>query len=111
LDVKNYLNEASNASIKKYKSVVKDYHRKYCAEIALSAQGRQMPVKGMMRECLTRGGLLKERMSAEESVMFYWMIEFVGLEKDAKKDYLDGVIEARNVELTRSYLSERIGAL
>jgi len=31
LDIKIYLNESTNPTINKYKSVVKEYHKKYCA--------------------------------------------------------------------------------
>jgi len=111
LDIKNYLNESNNGSIKKYKSVIKEYHKKYCSEITVNPQSRQIPVKIMMKESLTKGKLLKDTLSSDEIIMIYWMIEFIGLDKNAKKDYLDGVIDPKNKELTRNYLQERIRSL
>jgi len=37
---------------------------------------------------LTRSNFLKDCLNAEEMILIYWMIEFSGLDKDVKKEYL-----------------------
>lgn len=108
LDQKNYLNEELNPSIKKYKSVVKEYQKKYTQEISVQPQGRQVSAKSLMRETLAKGKLIKESLSTEEMIMVYWMIEFATLQDSVKKEYIDGVIDPKSQVLSRNYLLDRI---
>lgn len=94
VDAKQYLSEEANPSIKKYKSVLKEYHKKYSSEIAIQAQGRQLSSKALMRELLSRG-FLRADSHPEEVLLAYWMVEYLGLPKDVKKEYLDAVIDPK----------------
>ncbi len=58
-DIQQYLNEEVNSSIKKYRAVVKEYHKKYTQEITIRALGRQISSKNIMREALVKGNLIK----------------------------------------------------
>ena len=44
-----YLNEGINNSIKKYKSVVKEYHKKYHQEITTAPLGRQVTSQQLIK--------------------------------------------------------------
>ena len=95
LDIQHYLNEELNPSFKKYKNVVKQYHKKYNQEITIHALGRQVSTKSLMKETLVKGDIVRENTSKEELTMVYWMIEFINLKKDIKKEYLEAVIEPK----------------
>ena len=73
------MNEDTNASIKKYKAVVKEYFKKYNQEIKISPLGRQISTKSLIKETLTKGKLVTDSINPEEILMVYWMIEFMGL--------------------------------
>ncbi len=47
-------------------------------------------------------------MGAEELAYVYWMVEFVQMKKDVKKEYLDEVIDPKHMQLNRQYLEDRI---
>lgn len=111
VDIKSYLSEETNPSIKKYKAVVKEYHKKYSQEITMNPLGRQISSKGLIKETLTKGKLVKENLSMEEMLMIYWMIEYSTLQQNVKKEYLDGVIDPKNQVLSKNYLMDRIKAL
>jgi len=53
------LKEESNPAIKKYKSVVKEYHRKYHKEMSTKPLGRQISTKSLMKEVLSKGEMVK----------------------------------------------------
>lgn len=38
----------------------------------------------------------------------YWMIEFVQMRRDVKKEYLDEVIDPKHLQLNKPYLEDRI---
>lgn len=62
-DIKTYLSEETNPSIKKYKSVVKEYHKKYTQEITINPLGRQINSKNLIKEALTKGKIVKDSLS------------------------------------------------
>jgi hypothetical protein len=47
-----------------------------------------------MRELLSRG-FLRPDSHPEEVLLAYWMLEYLGLTKDVKKEYLDAVIDPK----------------
>lgn len=47
-------------------------------------------------------------MSPEELSYVYWMVEFVQMKKEVKKEYLDEVIDPKHLQLNRQYLEDRI---
>jgi hypothetical protein len=50
-------------------------------------------------------------MSQEELSYVYWMVEFVQMKKDVKKEYLDEVIDPKHLQLNKQYLEDRIKEL
>jgi hypothetical protein len=38
----------------------------------------------------------------------YWMVEFVQMRRDVKKEYLDEVIDPKHLQLNKPYLEDRI---
>lgn len=42
------------------------------------------------------GFLKREAINEKEVVMWHWMVEFVMMPKEIKRDYLEGVIEPKN---------------
>ena len=65
LDIKLYLNEETNPSIKKYKTVVQQYFRKYNSEIKIQAMGRQSDLKQMIRNFLRNGRVIGDKSSVD----------------------------------------------
>ena len=62
-----------------------------------------------LRQHLKQKGYLSQReMGAEELAYVYWMVEFVQMKKDVKKEYLDEVIDPKHMQLNRQYLEDRI---
>lgn len=84
-EAQSYLKEETNPSIKKYKSVVKEYHKKYHKEMTNKPLGRQVSTKSLMKEVLSKGEMLKEDLSSEENTMLFWMIEFIRMDKNVTK--------------------------
>jgi hypothetical protein len=44
-------------------------------------------------------------------VMIYWMLEFISLSKDMKKEELDAVIDPKSINISKGYLADRIAKL
>lgn len=60
ISTKRYLDEKVNPSIKKYKSVVKEYYKKYTEEIKISKESKEN-LKHLIQQFLERNGCgLKE---------------------------------------------------
>ena len=77
-----YFDEKVNPSIKKYKSVIREYYRKYYQEIKTSSTAIGN-VKSIMKEFLERKCVtFKEN---DELVMGFWMIEYFKLSRDTPK--------------------------
>ena len=106
-----YLSEEANSSIKKYKSVVKEYYKKYNQEITTAPLGRQVTAQQVIKEALKRGGLLKSDTTQEAMVMVFWMVEFVSLRPDVRKEHLDRIIEPKNAVASPGQLQTLIEAL
>lgn len=54
---------------------------------------------------------MTQNLSNDELIMAYWMVEYSVLNKSVKKEYLDGVIDPKNITLSRDYLIQRIKEL
>jgi hypothetical protein len=48
-----------------------------------------------MKETLKKGEIMKDMGNSEEIKMVFWMLEFVNLTENPKKEYLDQVIECK----------------
>jgi hypothetical protein len=82
-------------SIKKYKSVIKEYQKKYNAEIE-SSSGIHYNTPELLKRFLASWTQGKES-SKEETLMAYWMLEAVNLRAEVKKEELDVIIDGKNM--------------
>lgn len=89
-DVESYLKEETNPGIKKYRSVIKEYQRKYNGEIEVG--GTSQNISELFKKYLRNSTKLGKELSKEETTMFYWMIEAANLRVDIKKEDLDMII-------------------
>lgn len=64
-----------------------------------------------MKEGLLKGKLMKQQINSDEMVMIYWMLEFISLSKDMKKEELDAVIDPKSINISKGYLADRIAKL
>ncbi len=63
----------------------------------------------MVRQHLKQKNYLSSReLSQDELTYSYWMIEYVQMRKDVKKEYLDEVIDPKHLQLTKQYLEDRL---
>jgi hypothetical protein len=90
-----YLREESNVGIKKYKSVIREYQKKYSGEIEM-ANGLQYSITELLKRFLGAGPLGKES-SKEQETMVFWMLEAVGLRAEVRKEELDAIIEGKGM--------------
>ena len=51
---------------------------------------------------------LADSISQDELIYLHWMVEFVELQRDVKKEYLDEVIDPKKLKLTKEYMEGRI---
>lgn len=58
MEVESYLREETNPSIRKYKAVVTEYHKKYNREISNKPLGRQISTKSLVKEVLSTGEMI-----------------------------------------------------
>jgi hypothetical protein len=93
--------------------VVKEYFKKYTAEIKMDdISGPPVSVGETLRQHLKQKGYLSQReMGQEELSYVYWIVEFVQMKKDVKKEYLDEVIDPKHLQLNKQYLEDRIKEL
>jgi hypothetical protein len=94
-DLELYLREETNVGIKKYKSVIKEYQKKYTSEIE-QANGVQYNVLELFKKHLSGLPSGKE-CSKEEVLMLYWMNEATQMRAEVKKEDLDAIIEGKNM--------------
>ena len=71
-EVESYLKEETNPGIKKYRSVIKEYQRKYNGEIEVG--GTAQNISELFKKYLRNSTKLGKEMSKEEMIMFYWLI-------------------------------------
>lgn len=93
-DLDLYLREESNVGIKKYKSVIKEYQKKYSAELEASS-GAHYNTAELLKRFLA--GRVGKESSKEEALMVYWMAEAVQMRAEVKKEELDAIIDGRNM--------------
>lgn len=55
--------------------------------------------------------LSSKELNQEELICVYWMVEYVQLRKDVKKEYLDEVIDPKQILLSKQYIEDRIKEL
>ena len=89
-EVESYLKEETNPGIKKYRSVIKEYQRKYNGEIEVG--GVSQNISELFKKYLRSSTKFGKEMSKDEMTMFYWMIEAASLRVDIKKEDLDMII-------------------
>lgn len=77
--VDRYFDEKQNASIKKYKSVVSEYYKKYTNEISSEKSVSAYPLKEELKHFLNkRSGMFNNE---EELLIGYWSIELIGVNR------------------------------
>ncbi len=82
----SYLDEMKNASIKKYKSVVKEYYKKYTSEVKFDERTPNINCPEAIKQFLMKNKTrLSESISQDELTYLHWMVEFVQLRRDVKK--------------------------
>lgn len=107
ISAQKYFDEKVNPSIRKYKSVIREYFKKYTDEIKVVG-GSKVDLKKSFQEFLQKkGSCLKDD---DELLMGYWMIEFLKVSKDTPKDQLDAIIEPKQ-KLNKPYIEQRIREL
>ena len=96
-----------NPSIRKYKSVIREYFKKYTEEIKV-VSNQKNDLKTSFQEFLEKkGSYLKEE---DELLMGFWMVEFFKVSKDTPKDQLDAIIEPKH-KPNKPYIEQRIREL
>lgn len=92
--VESYLNEKCNPTIKKYKSVVMEYFKKYTQEIKSENFSSAFSLATEIRTFLSKNsGQIRED---DDIIIFYWMVEYLGITRDTPKDKLDAIIEPKS---------------
>jgi hypothetical protein len=93
--------------IKKYKSVIKEYQKKYTAEIE-PTNGLQYNPSELFKKFLSSWPLGKD-LGKDELLMIYWMNEAVHMRADVKKEDLDAIIEGKSIP-SKEELMEKVKA-
>lgn len=89
-DTERYFNDQCNPSIKKYRTVIQEYYKKYTATLKREECGKE-DLNTQLREFL-RGCTCDD---PKEVMLFFWVVEFLQLPKEIRKDYLEGIIEPK----------------
>ena len=83
-DVDGYLSEGKNPSIKKYKSVISEYYRKYTTELKPTPLDKPTILADAIKTYLKKINL--SSLNADDDLtMLYWMVEYVVLPKEPKR--------------------------
>ena len=99
-----YLKEEANPGIKKYKSVIKEYQKKYSSEVTSS--GSSSGLSELFRKFMTPARVGKE-CPKDEAMMNYWIVEAMTMGAEVKKEELDAIIEGKNMP-ARDVLVQRL---
>lgn len=107
--VESYLNERANPTVKKYKSVISEYYKKYTSEIPEKPyQYKWDRVTSEMLAFMSKS--IPQMESEEDFLICYWMVELSLVSKETSKEKLDAIIEPR-LKLKKSYIEQRIKEL
>lgn len=82
--VEGYFNERTNPSVKKYKSVVTEYFKKYTSEIKeQSYQPKTEQLFIDLKKFMQRN--IENMGSDEDLLICYWMVELSGITRETSK--------------------------
>lgn len=81
--------------IKKYKSVIREYQKKYSGEIEM-ANGIHCSTTELIK-CFLANSPLGKESSKEQELMVYWMLEAIVLRAEVRKEELDAIIEGKSM--------------
>lgn len=94
-DIESYLREDVNSGIKKYKSVIKEYQKKYTSEIMIGPNASLVTIPEAFKKFLS--SYKSGEFSKEECQIVYWMLESVKFKENIQKDELDSIIESKTM--------------
>lgn len=87
MDSDKYFNETINPGFKKYRAVVSEYYRKYNEELKKETVSGTLDRK--LKDLLKNTKVLPEK----HLTWFHWIVEYLLLPKDIKKNYIENIIE------------------
>lgn len=87
IDADKYFNEAINPGFKKYRTVVAEYFRKYNEELKKETAVGNLDRK--LKDLLKNTKVMPDK----HLTWFSWIVEYVLMPKEIKKNYIENIIE------------------